>query len=308
MALTYTNITASTLKHYEPKLFDNIFKAYPLTEKLLSSGQIKEFEGGEKVFVDIEYGENSNVGWISKNGTIPTNDDEIITAAEDSWRILAGTVKFNDMDNIMNRGEAQLIDLMKTKIKNLEKTMKKNLATSLHTAQTGQAMNGLPDIVSVSSTLHGIAVADFAGWIAGYADNTSKPLTVIDMATAYNTVSDGADHVKLVDASQTLYEKYESLVTPQLRFKDNRTADAGFTENLTYKGAVLVLDKLCTSDRMYFLNTDYLYLAFLKDRKFHSFPAVQSANQLYEVVKVVCYLNLMCSNRGMQGMLDGRTA
>jgi len=308
MGLTYTNLTASTLKHYEKKLYDNIFKAYPLTEKLLSSGQVKEFDGGEKVFIDVEYGENSNVGWISKTGTIPTNDDEIITAVEDAWRILAGTVKFNDMDNVMNRGEAQLIDLMKTKIKNLEKTMKKNLATSLHTAQTGSAMNGLPDIVSTSSTLHGVAVADMAVWIAGYADNTSKALSIIDMATAYNSCSDGADHVKLVDASQTLYEKYESLVTPQLRFKDNRTADAGFTENLTYKGAVLVLDKLCTSDRMYFLNTDYLYLCFLKDRKFHTFPAVPSANQLYEVVKVVCYCNLMCSNRSMQGMLDGRTA
>ncbi len=307
MSLTYTNITASTLKHYEKKLFDNIFKSYPLLEKMISKGQIKEFDGGEKIFIPIEYGENSNVGWITKSGTIPTEDDNIITAAEDQWRILAGTVKFNDLDNVLNRGEARIVDLMKTKIKNLEKTMKKNLATSLHTAQTGQAMNGLPDIVSLTSTLHGLAVADCPVWLAGYADNTAEPLAIIDMATAYNTVSDGADHVDLVDASQTLYEKYESLVAPQLRFSDSRTADAGF-ENLKYKGSVLVLDKLCTSDRMYFLNTDYLYLAFVKDRKFHAFPAVQAANQIYEVVKVVCYLNLMTSNRYMQGMLDGRTA
>jgi hypothetical protein len=211
------------------------------------------------------------------------------------------------MDNVLNRGEAQLVDLMKTKIKNLEKTMKKNLATSLHTAQTGQAINGLPDIVSTSSTLHGLAVADCAVWIAGYADNTSEPLSIIDMNTAYYTCSDGEDHVKLVDSSQTLYEKYESLVAPQLRFSDSRTADAGF-ENLKFHNAVLVLDKQCTSDRQYYLNTDYLYLAFVKDRKFHTFPAVPAANQIYEVVKVVSYCNLMTSNRSMQGMLDGRTA
>lgn len=307
MALTYTNITASTLKHYEKKLYDNIFGAYPLTEKLLAKGQVKEFESGEKIFVPIEWGENSNVAWITKSGTIATEDDNIITAAEDEWRILAGTVKFNDLDNVLNRGEAQIVDLMKTKIKNLEKTMKKNLATSLHTAQTGAAMNGLPDIVSTSSTLHGIATADCAIWIAGYANNTSEPLSVIDMATAYNTCSEGADHVDLVDASQTLFEKYESLVAPQLRFSDSRTADAGF-DNLKFKGAVCVLDKLCTSDRMYFLNTDYLYLAFVKDRKFYAFPSVQAANQIYDVVKVVSYCNLMTSNRRMQGMLDGRTA
>ena len=306
MALTYTSITASTLKYYEKKLYDNIFKAYPFLEKLLAKGQVREFEGGEKIFFPIEYAENSNVAWIHKNGTIGTNNDEIITGVEDEWRILAGTVKFNDLDNVLNRGEAQIVNLMKTKIKNLEKTMKKNLASALHTAQTGYAMNGLPDIVSTSSTLHGVAVADFSGWIAGYADNTAEPLAIIDMATAYNTVSDGADHVDLIDSSQDLFEKYESLVTPQMRFADARTADAGF-ESLKYKGAVIVLDKDCASDRMYFLNTDYLYLAIVKDRKFHAFPAVQAANQIEEVVKVVTYCNLMCSNRRMQGMLDGRT-
>lgn len=307
MALTYSNITASTLKHYEKKLYDIIFKAYPSLERLLFKGQVKEFDGGEKIFIDLEYGENSNVGWISKSGTIPTSDDEIITGAEDSWRILAGAIKSNDFDNVRNRGEARLIDFMETKIKNLAKTMKKNLATSLHTAQAGDAMNGLPDIVSLTSTLHGIAVADASAWKAGYADNTATPLTVADMATAYNTVSDGDDHVDFVDAAQTLYEKYEALVGAQLRFRDSRTADAGFSENLTYKGSVMVLDKLCTDDRMYFLNTDYLYLAFIKGRKFYSFPPVQASNQIYEVIKVVCYLNLMTSNRGMQGMLDGRT-
>jgi hypothetical protein len=48
MTLTYTNLTATTLKHYEKQLIDNIFRAYPLLERLLSKGQVKEFEGGEK--------------------------------------------------------------------------------------------------------------------------------------------------------------------------------------------------------------------------------------------------------------------
>jgi hypothetical protein len=308
MALTYSDITSTTLKYMEKKLIDNIFAAYPVVEKLIYKGKIKEFTAGEKIFIPIEMAENANVGWIGKSGTIPTEDTQTITAVEDSWRILAGTVKFNDLDIVLNRGPEQIVDLMKSKITNLEKTMKHNLGTSLHTAQTGDAMNGLPDIVSTSTTLHGVAVADFAGWIAGYANNTSEPLSIIDMGTAYNTVADGADHPDLLISSQTLYEKYESLVAPQLRFKDNRTADAGFTENLTFKGGVLVLDKLCTSDRIYFLTTDYLYLACIKDRKFHAFPAVQAANQLYDVVKVVFYGNLMTSNRRMQGMLDGRTA
>ncbi len=307
MALTYSQIVSTTLKHYEKKLFDNIFKAYPLTEKLLSAGQVDTQDGGEKIFIPIEHDENGTVGWITKNGTISLNETDIITAAEDEWRILAGTIKFNDLENMQNRGSYQIVKLMKSKIKNLEKAMKKNLAESLHTAQTGAAMNGLPDIVSTSGDLHGIAVADAAAWASAYADNTSEPLTIPDMAVAYNTVSDGDDSTDLIDSSQALYQKYESLVQPQLRFTDSRTADAGFKQNITYKGAVMILDKNCTSDRMYFLNTDYLYIVCMQDRKFHAFPAVQANNQLNDIVKVVFYGNLMCSRRWMQGMLDGRT-
>jgi len=307
MTLTYTNLTATTLKHYEKQLVDNIFKAYPLLEKLLSKGQVKEFEGGEKIFIPLEYGTNTNVSFISKTGTIDTNAQELFTAAEDQWRILAGTIDFNDLDNVLNRGENQIVDLMKSKIKNLEKSLRKKLAEALHANQADEAINGLPDIVASSGTLHGISPNDFAGWVAGYANNTTKALSIIDMTTGYNTCSDGADRVDLIDMAQTLFEKYESLVAPQLRFSDNRTADAGF-ENLRFKGAVCVLDKDCTSDRVYFLNTDYLYLTVVKDRQFHAFPAVSSTNSIIDVVKVVWYGNLMTSNRRMQGMLDGRTA
>ena len=306
MTLSYTNLTASTLKFYEKKLFDNVFKSKFLLEKLMSSGNIREFDSGSKIFIPLEYGENTNVGWIKKTGTIPMNDPEIFTAAEDEWRILAGSVMFNDLDTILNRGAQQIFDLMKAKVKNLEKTMKHNLADALHTAQTGDAMNGLPDIVSVSTTLHGIAVADMSNWIAGYVSDVSEPLAIIDMATAYNTLSDGNEHPDIIDASQTLYEKYESLVSPQLRFQDARTANAGF-ENLKYKAAVVGLDKEAASDRMYFLTSDYLYIACVKDRKFHAFPAIQASNQIAESIKVVFYGNLMTSKRNAQGMLDGRT-
>jgi len=307
MALTYSDVTATTLKHCEKLLYDNIFKAYPMLERMLAKGQVKTFESGEKIFIPIEYGLNDTVAFIDRDGTISTDPQKIATAVEDEWRILAGTVKFNDLENVLNRGEAQIVDLMKTKIKNLEKSMRKKLAEKLHTAQAGEAINGLPDIVSVSTPLHGLAVVDFTGWVAGYADDTAEPLSLVDVNTAYYTCSDGADHVDLIDASQTLYEKFESMLTPQLRFKDTRTVDAGF-ENLKHHNAIFVLDKECTSDRVYFLNTDYIYLACVSGRKFHAFPSVQAANQINDVVKVVSYLNLMTSNRRRQGMLDGRTA
>lgn len=307
MALTYSDITSTTLKHYEKKMYDQIFGAYPLTDRLISKGQVEEFESGEKIFIPIEVDENDTVGWISKNGTISADPQDLFTAVEDDWRILAGTVLFNDLDKVLNRGQAQIVNLMKKKVKNIEKTMKKNLATSLHTAQTGQAMNGLPDIVSTSSTLHGVAVADAATWIAGYVSDSATALTLAAMDTAYYDLAEGADVPDLTLMGQTLFSKFSSLLQANQRFINSKTANPSF-ESLRFHNSDCMLDKQCTSDRVYFLNTDYIYIACVKDRKFHAFPAVQASNQLNDVVKVVFYGNLMTSNRRMQGMLDGRTA
>ena len=57
MALTYSQIVSTTLKNYT-KLFDNIFKKYPLTEKLLAAGKVDDQDGGEKIFIPIEYAAN----------------------------------------------------------------------------------------------------------------------------------------------------------------------------------------------------------------------------------------------------------
>jgi hypothetical protein len=71
------------------------------------------------------------------------------------------------------------------------------------------------------------------------------------MNNAYNTVSVGNDHPDVVLTTQTLYEKYEALLQPNLRYTDTKTADAGF-QNLLFKASPVMYDVSCTSGVMFF--------------------------------------------------------
>ena len=82
MSLTYTNLTATTLKHYEKQLIDNIFRAYPLLERLLSKGQVKEFEGGEKIFIPLEYGTQKDSQEVGGVHTHLPGFSDFITATD----------------------------------------------------------------------------------------------------------------------------------------------------------------------------------------------------------------------------------
>jgi hypothetical protein len=127
------------------------------------------------------------------------------------------------------------------------------------------------------------------------------------MATAYNSVSVGNDHPDLILTTQTLFEKYESLLQPQLRYTDTKTAEAGF-QNLLFKGAPIMYDVHAPSETMFFINSKYLKLVGHSDKWFAQTDFVRPENQDARFALIMCYGNLVCSNRKKQGKLTNRTA
>ena len=127
------------------------------------------------------------------------------------------------------------------------------------------------------------------------------------MATAYNSVSVGNDHPDLILTTQTLFEKYESLLQPQLRYTDTKTAEAGF-QNLLFKGAPIMYDVHAPAGTMFFINSKYLKLVGHSDKWFAQTDFVRPENQDARFALIMCYGNLVCSNRAKQGKLTAKTA
>ena len=144
-------------------------------------------------------------------------------------------------------------------------------------------------------------------WWRSSATNVAGALTLAAMSTMYNNVSVGNDQPTIIISDQDEYEKYESLLQPQLRYTDATVADAGF-QNLLFKGAPCTYDNNSNVDgKMYFLNTKYIRLVAHSDVWFKPTPFVRPTNQDARYAQILCYGNLTTSNRARQGVLVGLT-
>ena len=173
---------------------------------------------------------------------------------------------------------------------------------------SGDDWNGLHLIVAKPNTSLGGIDPTGAGnsWWKSTETDENGALTQATMATVYNTISVGNDQPTIIITTQTLYEKYESLLEGQIRYTDTDVADGGF-QNLLFKGAPVTFDGAATSGQMMFLNTKYLQLVAHSDVWFKPTPFVRPTNQDAVFSQLLCYGNLTCSNRARQGYIFGAT-
>ena len=304
-------LLSTTLANYRDQLTDNIFTARPLTYFLTDKGRIRMLNGGTKIVEPLIYGQNSTVASYSGYDTISLTAQSGITAAEYDWKQYAASIAISGIEEAKNNGEQEIINLLEAKIMQAEESMREGFNQMFFgdgTGNSGKNWNGLGNIVEASGTVGGInrATAGNEYW-QSYEENTAGALTLAQMSTAYNSVSVGNDHPDMVLTTQTLFEKYEALLQPQLRYTDTRTADAGF-QNLLFKAAPVVYDEHCTNGVVYFLNSKYLTLVGHSGKWFAQTEFVRPENLDARYALIMCYGNLTCRNAAKQGKLTAKTA
>lgn len=312
----YDAILSTTLANHMPKLVDNVFSARPLVYFLKQAGQVRQISGGAKIVIPLIHGENSTAASYSAYDPILITAQTGITSAEYNWKQFAATIAISGIEEAQNNSEEQIIDLLEAKTMQAEESISEAFdemfitsgLTSNATGNSGKDWLGLAALVkdSTSTSIGGINQVTDTFW-KSYKEPTAGALTLAQMATAFNTVSVGNDQPNMILTTQALYEKYEALLQPQLRFSDNKTADAGFL-NLVYKGAPVLFDKYVPATEMYFLNTKYLRLVGHNENWFKPTPFVRPNNQDARYAQIVCYGELTISNRSRQGVLTGKTA
>ena len=311
---SFDELLSTTIANYRDQLTDNIFEARPLTNYLMENGRIRMLDGGEKIVEPLIYGENSTVGSYSGYDTISLTAQTGISAAEYEWKQYAASIAISGIEEAKNNGEAAIINLLEAKVMQAEESMKEGFNAMFFgdgTGNTDKDWNGLGNIVEESGTVGGINLAPAGNefWQSYVDDNggVNVALSTADMTTAYNTVSVGNDHPDFIITTQTLFEKYESLLTPQLRYTDTKTADSGF-QNLLFKAAPVTYDVDCTAGVMYFLNSKYLTLVGHSGKWFSQTDFVRPENLDARYALIMCYGNLTCRNASKQGKLSSRTA
>lgn len=302
------SLISTTIENYQKRLTDNVFTDRVLTWYLNDKARVK-LRGGTKIIEPLIYDDNSTFASYSGYDAIALTPQEGITDAEFDWKQLAVSIAISGIEEAKNAGEQQIIDLLEAKLFQAEETMKEGLNTMLFsdgTGNSGKDFTGLAAIVGTTNTVGNINGTTDTWW-QSYVDSTAAVLSEGQMRTAYNTVSRGNDQPDMIITTQTLFEKYESLLTPNVRYSDVKMANLGF-QNLMFKGAPVVYDRACQSGVMYFLNSKYIGLVGHTDKWFKQTQFVRPENLDARYALILTYGNMTVRNRARLGKLTAKTA
>ena len=307
----FDTLLSTTLANYRSTLTDNVFTARPLTFKLMEKGRIRMLNGGTKIVEPLIYGQNDTVGSYSGFDTIALTPQTGISAAEYEWKQYAASISMSGIEEAKNNGEQEIINLLEAKIMQAEESLREGFNQMFFadgTGNGGKDWNGLANLVEATGSVGGIDPADSGNsfW-ASYEENTSTALTLAQMSTAYNSVSVGNDHPDVLLTTQTLFEKYEALLLPVLRYTDSKTADAGF-QNLLFKSAPVMYDVHCPAGTFFFLNSKYITLVGHSGKWFQQTEFIRPEDLDARYALIMCYGNMTLRNRAKQGKLTAKTA
>ncbi|WP_289020400.1 phage major capsid protein [Desulfobacter postgatei] len=230
-------------------------------ESLVTAGEI--VDGGEKIRVPFEYA-RSHSGAYGATTKIPQSKKQILNAARYRWAgaYAANAIDLNDQ--IQNNGDAALVDLVQTKLKSIEKSVRDQMGGDIYSsAADSNSILGLGDLFNTStSTAYGsVAEADIAKWKAN-AIATSEAITYKVMQTIRRTAKVGQANDKkpnLYITTDTLKDGFERTLQANVRYKNTKLVDAGF-DNVLFGGAPVVADDRQTSGYMDALNLNFLSL------------------------------------------------
>lgn len=314
-------LLSTTLKNYRKTLVDNIHKSSALFYWLKTHDGIKEETGGERIVTPLMYGKNTTAGSYSGYDSLDTTPQAGIDSAEYNWKQYSVSITISGEEERKNSGSNKIIDVLEARTKQAEMSLTEELNTGVFSDGTGNGnkqLTGLAAMVAATGTYGGINSSTYTWW-QSFVDSTSEALSLADMRTAFNTAGvGGKDTPNIIVTTQTLYEKYESLLTyvsatnvaGSMAFNTEGTkklGDAGF-QALAFKGVPIVWDELCTSLGMYFLNTRHMKLVVHKDANFKVSDFVKPENQDARVAQVLFMGNLTCDRRKSFGLLSGKTA
>lgn len=280
-----TQITAITRKYFLPKLYDNIFDGTPLLRRAKSKGWKRTIDGGDKVIIPLEYAVNASAGSYQGADTLSTADTDIFSGAELDWKQYYVAITISRRDELRNMGQSQVVDFVKSKVKNAEKTMKRNLTQGLYSdGTTATDLVGLRKWVNADETVGGISQSSNSWWQA-QEDASTTTLTIAAMQTQFNACSEDDEQPTVVMATKANYNRYYALLQPQQRFTDSETAKGGFS-SLMFNGVPVISDTYVPSNYMFFLNENHLHLLAHGDEDMRMSDFQEPINQNVKVAKL----------------------
>ena len=307
---TFTEMVTTTFRNHKKELVDNVSDQNALITYLKKKGHIKTESGGYEIVLPLDYAENATYQRFSGYDTLDTSASDVLSAAKYDWAQAAVHVTASGREIRMNSGEQAMINLVKARIKNAMRTAANNMSVDVYSdGALSNQIGGLAALITQdgTGTVGGIVSGTYTFWKNQFVDMTSPSATNIIgyMNTLWLSCVRGTDKPDLIVSSHDLYNYYESALQANQRYASSSAASAGF-ESLKYKTADVIFDSntnfTTTTEDMYFLNTDYLYLIEHTDARWTQDDEKVPVNQDAIVIPMYWMGQLVTSQRSLQGL------
>ena len=317
-SLTIDNMFTSTWAYRKDGAIEQTYKKVPFWDWMNKKGKIKDIKGYSRIEISLEYGENETVTWLSRGGTVPMTEGDLMTMCYEDWKYVAVTMLRFGTEDQQNRGAAKIIDYVQRKNRRAEYALDKDFERVCFADGTGaNEPNGLKNLISATpttGTLHGINRATAGNEFFRNLQYDSSGVTSVyllsDMRTALNnmTVYEGVETKDIfLYTTQAVFEAYEDELLEVQKYTKSELVDSNY-ESLVFKGRPVMWAPSCPTGYMYFINPEYLYV--VKDPDYFMDmtewkPIPDQVND--RVAQILCTMQLVCSRPVSQQVMTGIT-
>lgn len=307
-------LASTTLQNYHKKLSDNIFKKHALLDHLRQNGGTKMYDGGRQLVAPLMYASNSTVQTFSGTDELDTTYQDGIDASTWDWKYYNVSITFSLDEKSKNRGKSQVINLLKSKIKQAEMSLSETLNSDLISGSDSKGLVGLDTIIGTTTTVGGISGTTYSWWRSS-VDTSSNTVSFAEMRNTKNTCNNGngGSNVSIIMTDQTLFEDMFSQLTSTYQFnpvatrETKRLADASF-QVLEFEGVPVAYDESMTSGEVMFINKDNYKLGILEGYDFTNIDKGQPSNQHVDVAHIVFAGAAFTDRRASLGKHTNKTA
>ncbi len=311
-----TTLLTTTLEIYLSKMpKDTIFNSIPLLDQLQKRGK-KTQKGGTIWLEPIMYEGNetgeSYSGWDRQD----ISPQEGFTNAQFGPKYYRWALAIDNQQLSENSGDAQVIDILSIKWRQLEKSARNLINADLYlagTANGGKTLTGLALAVDSSGT-YGNIVRSANSWWSAVETPVAGTLQVTGstgLRRFWNDLSNGqgSENPDMFLTTSAVHEGYEALMDPRMQFTNRGAQDVGYpgSGGLVFKEKPIYWDDACQSGVLYGLNLDYLALRVVPGDDFSHGAFKEPIDQRGKVAPVYWSGNLVASNCRFLGKLTGLT-
>lgn len=314
-------LVTTTLRNRRGELSDNMSDNVPFYNRLRQRGKMS-LDGGRDIVIPLEYAENGSFMFYSGYETLNISVNDFIDAAVFDWKQASVAVSISGLEQIKNSGRHALFKLLKSKIRNAERTYTNIMGAQVHadgTGTSGKEIGGLGLInpETNTNTVGGVPANTYSWWrnqvmdfttVNGGATTASNIQAAMQLL--YASTMRNAERADLILMDDAYYTKYWASLVAIQQITESKVGNAGFA-SLKFVGADVFNEggvggpmsntSITTAD-MHMLNSTYLDFMTHSDRDIEIVGGERrSLNQDATVQLMLWAGNMGVSNRQLQG-------